>query len=277
MRKVAELMVGGILIRRPAERATDPDGRPAARARSRWAGTGKFHDVNVKVRPRRDRRPVRACRLRRVGDRRLHLRHRPRRPRRDPARRQADRDPRSPRHAQQLGIALLPANRKLAGHVLLPVDRLQHLRRPPEAAVALRYAGGPRPGTHRRQGHDQAAGREDAAASGSRSARCPAATRRRSCWPASSSSGPRCWCWPSRPRASTSAPRRRSTGSSPSWPTNGTAVLVVTSDLPEALRISDRLQVVRGGTTTVEFGPDATQVDVLAAAAGDVNNEGRVA
>ncbi len=49
---------------------------------------------------------------------------------------------------------------------------------------------------------------------------------------------------------------------------NGTAVLVVTSDLPEALRISDRLQVVRGGTTTVEFGPDATQVDVLAAAAG---------
>ena len=57
----------------------------------------------------------------------------------------------------------------------------------------------------------------------------------------------------------------------------GTAVLVVTSDLPEALRISDRLQVVRNGTTTVEFGPDATQVDVLAAAAGDVDNEGRVA
>jgi rhamnose transport system ATP-binding protein len=49
---------------------------------------------------------------------------------------------------------------------------------------------------------------------------------------------------------------------------NGTAVLVVTSDLPEALRIADRLQVVRNGTTTVEFGRDATQVDVLAAAAG---------
>ena len=45
-------------------------------------------------------------------------------------------------------------------------------------------------------------------------------------------------------------------------------MLVVTSDLPEALRIADRLLVVRGGTTTVEFGPDATQVDVLAAAAG---------
>ena len=50
----------------------------------------------------------------------------------------------------------------------------------------------------------------------------------------------------------------------------GTAVLVVTSDLPEAIRIADRLLVVRGGTTTVEFGPDATQVDVLAAAAGDL-------
>jgi len=48
----------------------------------------------------------------------------------------------------------------------------------------------------------------------------------------------------------------------------GSAVLVVTSDLAEALRISDRLLVVRGGTTTAEFGPDATQVDVLAAAAG---------
>lgn len=57
---------------------------------------------------------------------------------------------------------------------------------------------------------------------------------------------------------------------------DGTAVLVVTSDLPEALRISDRVQVVRGGTTTVEFGPDATQVDVLAAAAGDVDSEGKV-
>jgi rhamnose transport system ATP-binding protein len=57
----------------------------------------------------------------------------------------------------------------------------------------------------------------------------------------------------------------------------GTAVLVVTSDLPEALRIADRIQVVRGGTTTVEFGPDATQVDVLAAAAGSVDEKGRTA
>jgi rhamnose transport system ATP-binding protein len=53
----------------------------------------------------------------------------------------------------------------------------------------------------------------------------------------------------------------------------GTAVLVVTSDLPEAIRISDKLQVVRNGTTTVEFGPNATQVDVLAAAAGAVDGQ----
>jgi len=49
----------------------------------------------------------------------------------------------------------------------------------------------------------------------------------------------------------------------------GVTVLIVTSDLPEALRIADRVVVVRAGTTVTEFGPDATQVDVLAAAAGD--------
>ena len=53
----------------------------------------------------------------------------------------------------------------------------------------------------------------------------------------------------------------------------GTAVLIVTSDLPEAISISDRLQVVRAGTTTVEFGPGASQADVLAAAAGAVDQE----
>jgi rhamnose transport system ATP-binding protein len=53
----------------------------------------------------------------------------------------------------------------------------------------------------------------------------------------------------------------------------GTAVLVVTSDLPEALRIADRLVVVRRGTTTVEFGPTARQQDVLAAAAGDLEED----
>ena len=48
----------------------------------------------------------------------------------------------------------------------------------------------------------------------------------------------------------------------------GTAVLVATSDLTEALRISDHLHVVRAGTTSAEFSPGASQADVLAAAAG---------
>ena len=48
-----------------------------------------------------------------------------------------------------------------------------------------------------------------------------------------------------------------------------TAILVVTSDLQEVLRITDRLLVVRAGSIAAEFGPDAREVDVLAAAAGD--------
>ncbi|PXY22414.1 sugar ABC transporter ATP-binding protein [Prauserella muralis] len=54
----------------------------------------------------------------------------------------------------------------------------------------------------------------------------------------------------------------------------GTAVLVVTADLPEALRVADRIVVVRQGTTTVEFDPGARQADVLAAAAGELSQEG---
>ncbi len=54
----------------------------------------------------------------------------------------------------------------------------------------------------------------------------------------------------------------------------GVAVLVVTSDLTEALRIADRLLVVRAGTIVAEFGPEASQVDVLSAAAGDPGSPG---
>jgi rhamnose transport system ATP-binding protein len=54
---------------------------------------------------------------------------------------------------------------------------------------------------------------------------------------------------------------------------SGVAILVVTSDLPEALRIADRLQVIRAGTVVAEFGPEATQVDVLSAAAGALDEE----
>jgi len=48
----------------------------------------------------------------------------------------------------------------------------------------------------------------------------------------------------------------------------GTAILVVTSDLSEATRIADRLIVIRDGTAFAEFGPGAKQSDILAAASG---------
>jgi rhamnose transport system ATP-binding protein len=48
----------------------------------------------------------------------------------------------------------------------------------------------------------------------------------------------------------------------------GTAVLVVTSDLSEVLRISDRILVIRNGEIAAEFDESATQVEILAAAAG---------
>lgn len=53
----------------------------------------------------------------------------------------------------------------------------------------------------------------------------------------------------------------------------GTAVLIVTSDLGEVLRTSHRILVVRRGEIVAEFGPDATQVQILAAAAGEAGEE----
>jgi rhamnose transport system ATP-binding protein len=49
----------------------------------------------------------------------------------------------------------------------------------------------------------------------------------------------------------------------------GSAVVVVSSDLPEALHLADRVLVVRGGRLVAEFPRGARQADVLAAAAGD--------
>ena len=112
VRQIAELMVGGILSdERP--RARRPGGRTAAGP----VGSDPHGEVPRRQRggaPRRDRRSLRAGRIGRLRDRRLHLRHGPRDHRADPAQRQAV-APHSPQHAQQLGIALLPANRKLEG------------------------------------------------------------------------------------------------------------------------------------------------------------------
>ncbi|HET6504158.1 MAG TPA: sugar ABC transporter ATP-binding protein [Amycolatopsis sp.] len=50
---------------------------------------------------------------------------------------------------------------------------------------------------------------------------------------------------------------------------DGSAILVVSSDLREVLRLADRVLVVRGGRIGPEFGRSAAQADILAAAAGD--------
>jgi rhamnose transport system ATP-binding protein len=49
----------------------------------------------------------------------------------------------------------------------------------------------------------------------------------------------------------------------------GSAVLVISTDLPEVLQLADRVLVVRRGGVVREFGRGASQADVLAAAAGD--------
>ncbi len=48
----------------------------------------------------------------------------------------------------------------------------------------------------------------------------------------------------------------------------GAGVLLVSSDLPEVLRLADRIAVMRDGRITAWFGRDAIDTDVLAAAAG---------
>ena len=50
----------------------------------------------------------------------------------------------------------------------------------------------------------------------------------------------------------------------------GSGVLVVTSDLGEVQRIADRVIVIRNGSIAAEFDRNASQVELLAAAAGDV-------
>ena len=53
----------------------------------------------------------------------------------------------------------------------------------------------------------------------------------------------------------------------------GTAVLVASSDLKEAIRLADRLIVMRNGSVFAEFGSDARQSDILAAASGEISPE----
>ncbi|MDR3404025.1 MAG: sugar ABC transporter ATP-binding protein [Chthoniobacter sp.] len=53
----------------------------------------------------------------------------------------------------------------------------------------------------------------------------------------------------------------------------GLAVLMISSDLPEVLGMSDRIAVMRGGTIVAEFPPGADAHDVMAAALGQKRKE----
>jgi rhamnose transport system ATP-binding protein len=273
VRRVAELMVGGILSDERPHREI-PEGEPVL-VLAGLGRTGKFHNVDVEVKPGEivclyglvgsGVSEIAACIYgmdrATTGEMRLH------------GKRIA---PRSPRDAQKLGIALLPANRKLegmfsfqsiafnisAGHLRLLSKLGLFVDRTRERTVAKdmikRLAV--------RTPHE----RQPIGAMSGGNAQKVVLARQLVERPgvlvlAEPTQGVDVGAKEEIHRIITELAEQ------------GTAVLVVTSDLPEALRIADRLLVVRGGTTTVEFGPDATQVDVLAAAAGHVDGEGHVA
>lgn len=270
VRRIAELMVGGILSDDRPHRVV-PDGEPVL-VLDGLGLDGRFHDVDVEV-----RRGEIVCLYGLVGSGVSEIAacvygiDRPTagtmRLRGEPV------VPRSPRDAQRHGIALLPANRKVegmfafqsiafnisAGHLRLLSRLGVFVDRARERAVAtdmIRRLAVRTP--HERQ--------PISAMSGGNAQKVVLARQ-----------------LVERPDVLVLAEptqgvdvgakeeiHRIITGLAQ----DGTAVLVVTSDLPEALRIADRVLVVRGGTTTVGFGPDATQVDVLAAAAGALDPEG---
>ena len=132
--------------RHPVRRAAAPRGPGrAARARPRRAGPhGEVPRRQRRGPPRGDRRALRPGRLRRLRDRRLRLRHRPRHQRRDAAERQAHR-PALARGGAAAGHRAAAGQPQARGHVLLPVDRLQHLRRAPASCCPAsgRWSTGP--------------------------------------------------------------------------------------------------------------------------------------
>jgi len=270
VRQIAELMVGGILNDQRGER-TIPVGPPRL-VLENLGVTGKFHDVNVAVRPGEivglyglvgsgvSEIAATIYGMDRASAGRILLEGKAI-------------APRTPRDAQQLGIALLPANRKAqgmfsfqsiafnisAGHLRLLskygwMDRLRERSVAKEMIARLAV---------KTPSERVAIG----AMSGGNAQKVVLARQ-----------------LVERPQVLVLAEPTQGVDVGAKEEIHriitelaaaGSAVLVVTSDLPEALRISDRLIVVRGGTTTTEFGPQATQVDVLAAAAGALDGEGK--
>ncbi len=270
VRKVVELMVGGILTETKHEREIDPKTGPRLELQA-LGRRGEYDDVNVVVRPGEivGLYGLVGSGVSEIADSIYGIEHsdsgqilldgRPVRPR-------------SPRHAQRLGIGLLPANRKQqgmfsfqsimfnisAGHLALLSKLRVWVDRSRERQVAqdmIKRLAVKTPSENQPIG----------AMSGGNAQKVVLARQ-----------------LVERPQLLVLAEPTQGVDVGAKEEIHriineladaGTAVLVVTSDLPEAIRISDRLQVVRNGTTTVEFGPNATQVDVLAAAAGDVDEQ----
>ncbi|HEX4249834.1 MAG TPA: sugar ABC transporter ATP-binding protein [Pseudonocardia sp.] len=264
VREIAELMVGGILNAERPVRAV-PDAPPRLELRSLGLA-GRFHDVDLTVRPGEivglyglvgsgvaeiahtvyGIEPATSGEIR-VGGAAVH--------------------PTSPRHAQRLGIALLPADRKRQGMFSFqPISfniSIGHLGLLSRFAIWVDRARERTVATElierlavRTPSERQPIG----ALSGGNSQKVVLARQlvRR----------PDVLVLAEPTQGVDVGAKEEIHRIIDGLAAEGTAVLVVTSDLPEALRIADRLLVVRGGTTIAEFGRDASQVDVLAAAAG---------
>jgi ABC-type sugar transport system ATPase subunit len=269
VRRIVELMVGGILEDTPVERAL-PDAEPLLVLEALGC-TGEFSDVDVAVRPGEivslyglvgsgaAEIAETVYGMRRATAGRILLDGRPV-------------APRSPREAKKLGIALLPADRKgqgmfsfqsiafniSAGHLPLLSRVGVWMDRSRERTVArdlIKRLAVKTP--HERQ--------PVSAMSGGNAQKVVLARQ-----------------LVERPRVLVLAEPTQGVDVGAkeeihkiirNLAQEGTAVLIVTSDLAEAIRVSDRLLVVRAGTTTVEFGRGATQSDVLAAAAGVLEEE----
>lgn len=61
-----------------------------------------------------------------------------------------------------------------------------------------------------------------------------------------------------------------------SWPGDGVAVLVISSELPEVLRLGDRILVMREGRLTAEFAhAEVSEEKIMAAATGQLQKQAR--
>ncbi|WP_084614366.1 sugar ABC transporter ATP-binding protein [Nakamurella lactea] len=267
VRKIAELMVGGILSDERVERNI-PDGEPML-VLSELGLRGQFHDVNVTVKPGEivGLYGLVGSGVSEIADTLYGIERYT-----DGAVLLAGKQvrPRSPRQAGKLGIALLPANRKLQGmfgfqSIAFNIS-IGHLPRLSYGDVFV----------------DRAKEKETALALIKRLAIKTPSERT----PIGAMSGgnaqkvvlarqlvaqPKVMVLAEPTQGVDVGAKEEIHRIITELAENGVAVLVVTSDLSEALRIADRLQVIRAGTVVAEFGPGATQVDVLSAAAGAID------